>query len=264
MELGLKGKNVIVVGGTGGMGEYIVKQFADQGCSVVVADIDQAIGDTFLKSLNYPNVFFHRTDLSKTADVDALYTYAVKQLGHVDIIVQTAKLFEFAFFKDWKEVGRLERQFSVFNGMADLIRQAWVKKPAGQRLGVVCISSVVGARWGERKAVAYGAVNAAYEGFGASLATEMGNDGWIVTIAPGHTWTKAHINHAQNAGLSKEAYEAQAINIQHTSVKRHINPEEIAGVVLFSSSPIYGPLFSGKTLTPDFVFTGGAGVFYRE
>ena len=42
MDLGLKGKNAIVTGGAGGVGEAICALLAAEGANVIVSDIDLA------------------------------------------------------------------------------------------------------------------------------------------------------------------------------------------------------------------------------
>ena len=44
MDLGLEGKTAIVTGGANGIGEAIARELSEEGCEVLVADIDESAG----------------------------------------------------------------------------------------------------------------------------------------------------------------------------------------------------------------------------
>ena len=54
MDLGLEGKTAIVTGGANGIGEAIARELSEEGCEVLVADIDESAGKHLVKELGHP------------------------------------------------------------------------------------------------------------------------------------------------------------------------------------------------------------------
>ena len=75
MDLGLKGKNVVVTGGSGGIGHGLVIEFAREGCNVVSASRDAATGEKLTsqaRSEGLPGtVLAVATDVTRRDSVDA-------------------------------------------------------------------------------------------------------------------------------------------------------------------------------------------------
>jgi NAD(P)-dependent dehydrogenase (short-subunit alcohol dehydrogenase family) len=88
----LTGKKAVVVGGAGGIGQAIAQGLAEAGAQVMISsrktdalerakkEIKEACGET---------VLFCAGDASKEADVEALLAAAVKEMGSVDILVNS-------------------------------------------------------------------------------------------------------------------------------------------------------------------------------
>jgi NAD(P)-dependent dehydrogenase (short-subunit alcohol dehydrogenase family) len=85
----LAGKVAIVTGGANGIGKASVELFASEGAKVVIADIQVADGEALARSLG-ENVAFHRTDVTREAEVEALVSFAVKRFGSLDIMFNNA------------------------------------------------------------------------------------------------------------------------------------------------------------------------------
>ncbi len=85
----LYGKVAIVTGGASGIGKASVELFAAEGAKVVIADVNQIDSEALANSLG-ANVAFHRTDVSKEADVEALIAFTVKLFGGVDVMFNNA------------------------------------------------------------------------------------------------------------------------------------------------------------------------------
>ena len=85
-------KSIIVTGAGGGIGEGIAKRLAAEGASVVVNDINAALGQKVvaeIKASGGTAVFF-AADVTKTADVQALVDAAVQHFGKLDVMVNNA------------------------------------------------------------------------------------------------------------------------------------------------------------------------------
>jgi len=94
MELGIKGKVALVTGSGSqiGMGKAIALTLAKEGCDVACVDIDLD-GATKtaaeIKALG-KKAFAYKVDVSKQDDVKNCVAAAIKDLGKIDILVNTA------------------------------------------------------------------------------------------------------------------------------------------------------------------------------
>jgi 3-oxoacyl-[acyl-carrier protein] reductase len=82
----------IVTGGASGFGEDICRQFAAQGASIVVADINASLGAKSAAALTAAGhqAIFQRTDVTQTADMAALVAATLARFGRLDIMVNNA------------------------------------------------------------------------------------------------------------------------------------------------------------------------------
>lgn len=85
----LMGKVAIVTGGASGFGEAISKRFAEEGCKVVVADLDP-VGGEHVASYNRHGMHFIKMDVSKEEDWELLIENTMGKYGRIDICVNNA------------------------------------------------------------------------------------------------------------------------------------------------------------------------------
>lgn len=88
----LRGKTVVVTGGSSGIGRAAVEAFALEGCNIAIAARGKEALDETLKlckDLNV-NAIAVSTDVSKAEDVENLLKAAVNEFGRVDIWVNNA------------------------------------------------------------------------------------------------------------------------------------------------------------------------------
>jgi NAD(P)-dependent dehydrogenase (short-subunit alcohol dehydrogenase family) len=93
----LAGKVAIVTGGASGIGRAIAQSFAQEGATVVIADVTEAVreGGTptheLLSASGFP-VEFVKTDVSEEADAEAVVRHAAERHGRLDILVNDAAI----------------------------------------------------------------------------------------------------------------------------------------------------------------------------
>jgi NAD(P)-dependent dehydrogenase (short-subunit alcohol dehydrogenase family) len=85
----LAGKVAIVTGGASGIGKASVELFASEGAKVVVADIQVESGEMLARSLGR-NVAFHRTDVTREAEIEGLVAFAIERFGGLDVMFNNA------------------------------------------------------------------------------------------------------------------------------------------------------------------------------
>ncbi|OYW34106.1 MAG: short-chain dehydrogenase [Rhizobiales bacterium 12-66-7] len=91
----LAGRVCIVTGGASGIGRAIARLFARHGAHVVIADVTQdviegGVPTEALIAQDGGSALFHRTDVSKADEVEALVEAAVARFGRLDVIVNNA------------------------------------------------------------------------------------------------------------------------------------------------------------------------------
>ena len=88
----LKNKVAIITGASSGIGEATAKLFAQNGASVIIADIDKKGGEKVVKAIEKAGgqASFFKADSGKPEDNDDLVKFAVKTYGKLDIAVNNA------------------------------------------------------------------------------------------------------------------------------------------------------------------------------
>ena len=89
----LKGKVAVITGGASGMGEASVYSFLREGASVVIADFNEATGKQTLErasELDGDRVAFIKTDVSVEEDIIAMFDFAVRRFGRLDVAFNNA------------------------------------------------------------------------------------------------------------------------------------------------------------------------------
>ncbi|HET7742432.1 MAG TPA: SDR family NAD(P)-dependent oxidoreductase, partial [Mycobacterium sp.] len=85
----LSGKVAIVTGGASGIGRGIVERFHGEGAKVVIADIQDDLGETLAAELGGMAVY-HHTDVSDQAHIAELIAATVRKFGALDVMVNNA------------------------------------------------------------------------------------------------------------------------------------------------------------------------------
>ncbi len=85
----LAGKVAVITGAASGIGEATARRFVEEGCKVVLGDIQTKEGQALAEELG-EGVVFARCDVTKEDDVAALVDLAVAEFGQLDIMFNNA------------------------------------------------------------------------------------------------------------------------------------------------------------------------------
>ncbi|KAH7305855.1 hypothetical protein B0I35DRAFT_381278 [Stachybotrys elegans] len=83
----MQGKVAIITGAASGFGKGIAIKFAEEGAQIIVADLSEAAGQQTASELGG---IFHRTDVTKRSDWEALLALALDKFGQLDIVINNA------------------------------------------------------------------------------------------------------------------------------------------------------------------------------
>ncbi|WP_422383001.1 3-oxoacyl-[acyl-carrier-protein] reductase [Roseibium album] len=180
----LEGKNALVTGATGGIGEAIARVLHAQGASVSLSGTRAEKLDALAADLG-ERAFVTPANLSDRDAVDALLPLAEEKMGSVDILVNNAGITRDNIFmrmkdEEWDQV--LEVNLSSGFRLCRAAIRGMMKRRAGRIIG---ITSVVGVT-GNPGQVNYAAAKAGMIGMYKSLAREVASRNITVnTVAPG-------------------------------------------------------------------------------
>jgi NAD(P)-dependent dehydrogenase (short-subunit alcohol dehydrogenase family) len=167
LELDLKGKVVLITGGTRGIGQGIAEVFVAAGASVVVCSRSDA---------EPPGGATHRTcDVRDPDAVDALVAGIVADLGRLDILVNNAGGAPYSPAADASP--RFHQKVIDLNFVSPLlVSQVAHRAMARTGGGAIVNISSIGAGRPSPGTAAYGAAKAGIDALTGSLAQEWGAD----------------------------------------------------------------------------------------
>src|SRR5246500_2859207 len=94
----LKNKNILITGGTRGIGLASAQEFEREGARVVICGTDEKTLKQARITLG-PKALAFRADVSKLSDLDSLYSKIKAQFGHLDAVFANAGYSQFGPFE---------------------------------------------------------------------------------------------------------------------------------------------------------------------
>jgi NAD(P)-dependent dehydrogenase (short-subunit alcohol dehydrogenase family) len=223
----LKDRVGLVTGGASGIGRAAVQAMAAAGAKVVVADVDEEGGAAAVRDVREAGgvAEFLRTDVSDTADVDAMVALALSAFGGLDAAFNNAGVEGDQALLQNQDMARVQRVFDIMINGVYLAMQAEIPAMlAGGGGAIVNMSSMWGLA-GYPEWSPYITAKHAVSGMTKSVALEVAAQGIrINAVAPGPILTPLLLR-----GWNNDPSEASG----RVPMRRIGRPEEVANAVVW-------------------------------
>ncbi|MDP1632708.1 MAG: SDR family oxidoreductase [Caulobacter sp.] len=240
-------KAVVVTGGAGGIGLAIATKFADEGASVVIADLDPARAETAAAGINAAGgqAMGIAVDVSVASQVQAMVDAAAERFGGLDVAVCAAGRMS-------ANVDFLDLEEAEWNSVLDvnltgafLVGKAVARRMLADGRGdaIIHISSVGGVL-GVPTQAPYCVSKAGLGMLTKVMALSLAPHGIRVNaVGPGPIRTAMTETLEDNPAMLQ-------LMMSRTPVGRIGEPDEIASIVLFLASP-EAAYIAGQTIYAD-------------
>ncbi|KAK6351774.1 hypothetical protein TWF718_004920 [Orbilia javanica] len=237
MPYNLSGRNVLVTGGSRGIGEAISERFAQQGANIIINYVSNEPRALALKSRlleTYPGIKVAaiQADVGKKEECERLVKESIEAVGGLDVIASNAGWTKFVLFSDMDGLSEedWDKCYAV-NCKANfwLLRAAKPTFDANPDGGSLIICSSTGALAPSASSVAYAVSKSAALHLMHCLAASSGPKVRVNAVCPGLVLTEWGDKFPQE---SKDKY------VQMTQTKKHVEPVDVADAFVFISQNV--------------------------
>ena len=232
----LNGKTALITGAGQGLGEAFARRFAEEGAQVAIADINGANAEQVALSIRDKG---HRAisiqvNVADIGQVESMVADTIRQFGAVDILVNSAGIFDVASIDDTTEA-IWDRTMSInLKGTFFAVKAAAPDMRRRKRGKIVNLTSIAGLG-GFLNCPAYCASKGAIVNLTKALACELAPFGITVNaVGPGPVETP--INKIFNFDNPQGDAHRQWLRERTPSGVDFFKIEDITGTVLFLSS----------------------------
>lgn len=247
MSKKMEGRVAIITGGCGGVGIETAKLFSKEGAKILIADMNDEVGEKLVKELNDDGgeAVFYRVDVTKEDEIQACVNQCVDVFGKLDTLINIACIMgvETGYIHE-TTAEMFDKDVSInFKSVFLFTKYALPELRKNERSTVVNFSAVSAAMGMVGHSI-YGASKYAIESFTRMIATQYGKEGVRANcIRPGvmvnPVWA--------DTDFGKEY---AAFMLSHLPATRIGTAKDAAPVVLFFASDD-SCYVTGQTLTMD-------------
>lgn len=256
MELGLRGKNVIVTGGGSNIGRAIVHAFATEGSHITIAELVPSQGEKVAAEVADMNtgsrVKVIPTDVTDHQQVESMVAQSIAELGNVDVLINNVgwtvdRLFLQKPLEEWEKEVRVNL-WSPINCIRAVLPHM-IERQSGS---IVSISSDAG-RMGEYREAVYSACKAGVISLSKAIARETGRYGLrLNVVCPGLIVPPAEesISEASMWNQMRDVFTDEVLErVKRGYILRRLGKaNEIANAVVFLASDA-ASFITGQTLS---------------
>jgi 3-hydroxybutyrate dehydrogenase len=229
-------RSALVTGGASGIGAAIAKALAEDGCTVMITDMNEAAGRELAAAIGGS---FVAADLAERNECKKVVDETVSEFGQLDILVNNAGFQHIDPIPDFPE-DTWDRLIAVMMTAPFLLtKYAWNHLIKSDAPRIVNISSVHGVVASPFK-VAYITAKHGLIGMTKVAALEGGEHGLTVNaVCPAYVRTPLVENQikdqARTRGISEEEVEGKVM-LEPAAIKKLLEPKDIADLVVFLCS----------------------------
>lgn len=228
-------QRVLITGGTSGMGEATARAFTEAGANVVISGRSQGKATAILDELSVApgKVSFVAADVGQREQCDRLVAEAVKLLGGLDIVVNSAGVIYHATVEETTDQQWHDTMNVNVNGMFYICRAAipHLRDSGGTIVNIASDAALTGSN----HLTAYCASKGAVLQLTRAMALDYAGDGIrIVPICPGDVDTPMLRGEFRDRGLDLESGLRESA--EGVPLNRVCSAEEVAHMVLYAAS----------------------------
>ena len=251
MKLLSKKLNVVIIAGASGIGREIAIAYHQENCRVFVCDISDDFIEKFKN--DYPSIFVKKTDVSLYDNVSTFFKEIKVEEDRIDVLVNCAGIAGPTASLEDIDPDEWDHTIKVnLNGMFYCLREAIPLLKKLESPSIINIASSASFYWFPLRSP-YTPAKWAVIWMTKTLAMELGSDGVRVNaICPGSVRGE-RINTVIEADALKQGKtieEIEKLYLSQVSLKKFVEPEDVANLALFLSSDL-GRFISGQAIGLD-------------
>jgi len=241
----LTDQNVLITGALGTIGQALVARYIEEGANVIALDRPDAPDAQNILDGIAEGIRFFGCDLNDLAELERAVAELTSEIGGVDVLVNNAALVIFKPHTDFS-IEEYEDQVRINSSAVFVLSRVCSEHMKAKRYGkIVNITSLtLTGRW--EGYVPYIASKGAMYGLIKGMARELGEHLINVNgISPGAVLSDAEF---RDRGDKREEYHQWVLENQ--SMKRRIEPVDIANLAVFLSTP-QSDMITGQNIQVD-------------